>query len=85
MIKINVKKAITHYNREVRRKSQPDMTIQTLASQVIVDGRSNEQSKFLALTAWQSGDYSIRRCSVEDVERISILTGYPFCKVISQS
>lgn len=85
MIKLNITRAISHYNVNIRKPKQPDMTIETLASQVITNGRMTDKNKTLAMSMWKSGNYSIRHCTMEELERITKITGYPICKIISES
>lgn len=85
MIKVNVRLAISHYNVNVRKDSQQEMNIDLLAYKVLEDTRSKPESKVKALSRWNEGDYSIRQCTILDIAKISEVTKYPICKLITQS
>lgn len=83
-MKIQINKAIYHYNLNVKKEGQKDLTIEALAEKVITSKRSLSSSKVKALQQWQSGNMYVKACTVEHLERISKITGYPICKLISK-
>lgn len=83
-MKIQINKAIYHYNLNVKKEGQKDLTIEALAEKVITSQRSLPSSKVKALQQWQLGNMAIKVCTVEHLERLSKITGYPVCKLISK-
>lgn len=71
-MKVNVKKAIAYYHRDVKRKNL--MTITSLAEDL---GVSRKTMYNLENGKYAKVDYSI-------IEKISKKTGYPLCKLIKQ-
>ena len=80
---IQIKNAIAHYNLNVRREKQKEMTMDSLAEKVFPQTSISSVSKVTFLRHWQSGNMVSRICNVKHIEAIEKATGYPRCKLIS--